>query len=424
MTTRFTARPVNAFGVHPLPTGYDNVASPSNLTLPAVGIEDVDKALFDLFNVEMNLTVADKEGSKRVPIVFASGEKWAMLKKGRALRDRSGSLLLPLITIGRANIQQLPSEDIAGRGINQQTGDLVIKRRLAPDDRTYQSLVNRMLLKNQDNLALSPLDALVPNQVTTEREIGDLSDNPTYSDGGLLASNKLNNVWEFIIVPAPQFFTAIYEVTIWTQYTTHMNQVLETLISSFLPQGNAWRLETAKGYWFVATVDGNLYSAENNFDDMSAEERIIKYKFTVKVPGYILASAAPGTPVPIRRFVSSPQVSFNIIDSGTPGGTEDPFLGSDDPTLPDAERSTTLDQRRDGKTRLYPSRRTVSPHDPALLSYPRGTAPGKYRKIVGIDRTGKRVVRYVKIRSVNAFTGETTFSATDLSDLSVIVSDD
>jgi hypothetical protein len=382
--------------------------------------------LFNLFNDEMMLSIIDKAGLKRVPIIFASGEKWAMIKKGRALRDKQGSLLLPLITIGRNNIQQQSSEDQTGRGINQQTGEMVIKRRLAPEDRGYQNLINRLLLHNQDNLAVNPGDSPTPTQITTRRPVGDLVElSPTHQEGGLLAPNHLNNVWELIIIPTPQFFTAVYEVSIWTSYTEHMNQILESLISSFLPQGNAWRLETKKGYWFIATVDGNIYSPENNFDDMSAEERIIKYKFTIKVPGYILASKTPGAPVPLRRFVSSPEVSFSIIEGAAAAGLDDPFLGSDDPTLPSAiDGSKRVDQRDTGKTRLYPNANDINPSDPALLSLPRGTEPAKYQRITAVDRKGRKVDKYIRIKSINKFTGETTYaSAIDLSDLSIIVVD-
>lgn len=421
MATRFTAKPVSNFGVPPLETGFDNVSVPNNLVIPSVGIEDVDVAIFNLFNEEINLSVIEKTGVKRVPVIFASGEKWAMLKKGRALRDKQGSLILPLITVGRTNIQQLPGEDTTGRGINQQTGDLVIKRRLDRNDRAYQSLINRLLIKNQDNIAVNPTDDPTPTQLTTERTVGELQDDPTYSDGGLLASDRLNNVWEVITVPAPQFFTATYDVEVWVQYTAHMNQVMEGLMTSFLPQGNAWRLETKKGYWFVATVDGNLYSAENNYDDMSQEERIIKYKFSVKVPAYILASKTPGAPVPIRRYVSNPEISFKIAEGGSLSSTSDPYMGADDPTLPlSITNSRRRDQREDGSSRLY----SDGSRDPALTTLNRGEQPAQYQKIQGVDRKGRPVTKYARIKSVNRFNGESVLTATDLSDLALIVADD
>lgn len=414
MTTRFNAKPKSRFGVPPLNGGYNNLSTSTELTIPSVGIEDVDVALFELFDKEIKFTIIDSEGLKPVPTLFASGEKWAMIKKGKAIRDRHGSLRLPLITIGRTNIQQVSNEDQAGRGINQQTGEIVIKRRLAAEDRSYQSLLNNFLISNQDNLAHDENVTLNNNRTPI------LSDEPT------LAPNLKNNVWEFITIPSPQFFTANYDVIIWTTYTQHMNQILELLLSSFLPQGNSWKLETKKGYWFIADVDSNMYSGENNFDNMSTEERIIKYKFSIKVRGYILASNTPGAPVPIKRFISAPDISFNVLESNAlSGDITDPFLGADDPTLPTSiKQNDRNDQRETFRTKLYPKTREISPDDPALTTLRRGQSLPKYKEISGIDKHGNKIKKLLRVKSLNKHTGEMTFDSTfDLSEFSVIFND-
>jgi hypothetical protein len=278
-----------------------------------------------------------------------------------------------------------------------------------------------LLLKNQDNLATSVENATDSDRLTTTRVIGELSDDATVRAGGLLAPNRFNNVWEFIVVPTPQFFTAVYEVTIWTSYTTQMNQILEGLISSFLPQGNAWRLETKEGYWFVATVDGNLYSPDNNFDDMSQEERIIKYKFTVKVPGYILASRTPGAPVPVRRYISNPDIVFTVglesdaCEPSTSDVVDDPFLGADDPTLPSSIRQNDRsDQRLTKRTKLFPPGTRISINDPALTTLLRGMKPAKYKKLTGTNSRGQSIDRYVRVKKVNPATGETVYACIDI----------
>jgi hypothetical protein len=385
---RYTARPKRRFGVDPLPSGYQDKISPQGLTVPSVGIEDVDRALFELFNSQIPFaTAGENSDMKKVPVIFYAGEKWALNKRLRPVRDRNNSLVLPLITAVRTSIVQGAAEDISGRGINQQTGEIVVQRRLASSDRDYQNLVNRMLLQHQPNLAVSPSQADA-GQLTTLREQGDLSADPTVLQGGVLLPNRRRNVYETIVVPSPQFFTAQYDVTFWTQYTTHMNQLLEQLISSALPQGNAWRIETPAGYWFVATVDANTYTAETNTDDYSQVERIIRYKFTVKVPGYILATAVPGAPVPIKRYLSAPNVEFNLGAGGSfvegISTIDDPFLGADDPTLPLAAMDDAPPRRRDQRdtrsTRLYPNPTLTNVDDPALEELPRGTRPAQYRK--------------------------------------------
>jgi hypothetical protein len=224
-------------------------------------------------------------------------------------------------------------------------------------------------------------------------------------------------VFETIVIPSPQFYTATYEVTVWAQYTQHMNQIIEKLMSSFLPQAQSWKLITPKGYWFIASVDGGNFNIETNFDDMSTSERYIKCNITLKVPAYVWASSAPGVPVPVKRYVSSPTVDFSttVIDEKTPEEYQNnTILGSDDPTLPlDDQGNSKSDQRRPGWNSrvVQPSNsiEKVDSNDPALASLPRGLKAGVYRKI----KLGNEV-KYVKIITVNPSTGETVYSPTDL----------
>lgn len=414
MTTRFTARPGQRHGVGPLPTGYDATGGPSDLTIPSCGVEDVDVALFTLFDKEVAPEVGG-HGSvpiAKVPVVFAAGEKWALLKRGRPLRDRNNTLILPLITVMRTDLNQTLSDDVVGRGINQQTGELVIRRKLDKSDRGYQALINRLYLNNQRNLAVKPGDPGVPGQLRTERDVGSTSSTKTVRDGALLTPDLTNNVYETIVVPSPQFYTAKYQVTIWTQYTQHSNQVLEKIYSTLLPQAQSWKLETQKGYWFVARIEDGSLAMETNFDDMSTSERYIKHTFNVIVPAYFFASSAPGVPVPIRRYVSSPSVTFEVPEE-LPGENDSEYvLGSDDPTLPlDTARNNRLDQRTPGwrQQKIYPvlpEGTLIDPtdprlsEDPALSSLPRGYS--------------------VKVKNTTS-KGETAYSGAALDTLDIVV---
>lgn len=417
MTTRFNVRSGG------LRSGYDNTNYSSELSIPSCGIEDIDRAIFHLFNNEIPLQVNAKDGLKKAKVIFASGEKWAVVKKKKEIRDKQGRLILPLITIGRTSVSQ-SSDDITGRGINQQTGELRIVRRLSNSDRSYQNLINRLLIKNQLNVAVNPANGIEPltGQLTTDRDIGDLTNIADIADGGFLAPAKDKNIWETITIPAPQFFTARYEVTFWTQYIHHMNELVELFIAAQLPQGNAYRIANpAKNYWFVATIDNNEYTPENNFDNMFEQERIIKYSFTVTVPGYILATSVPGAPVPVRRYVSQTAIDFqtDVGPIASPGQVDeaDPWLGADDPTLPFEndlpKRHLGIDQRRTGHRRLD-DRSAVNSNDPALRAFPRGTTPDRYMTVKTINPDGSSGLRRIKIKNVNKFSGESTFSAADL----------
>ena len=429
MTTRFDAKDAVNYGVPGVKSGYDGLKSDFNI--PSCGIEDVDVALFNLFDKEIQPMVGgqDSAESKKVPIIFAAGEKWALLKKGKPVRDRNNTLILPLVTIMRQQIAQDPSKDVVGRGINQQTGEIVIRRRLDPADRDYQNLINRTFIENQTNVAVNPDNMpQVENQITTERQVGKNRNDYAVRRGALLQANRKNNIFETLVVPSPQFFTANYEITVWTQYMQHTNQILEKIMSSFLPQGKSWKLTTPKGYWFIAKVEEGAFESETSFDDMSSSERFIKVKFSVQVPAYVWASSAPGIPVPVKRYVSSPIINFDVSpERNAPDpqpGAEEEFnngfiLGSDDPTLPlDDQPNARQDQRRPGwrqQVLLPANNNFASSNDPALTTSPRGVNPYTYKKI---EIGGQ--VKYVRVVNINAASGETVYSASDLEGLQII----
>lgn len=396
MSTRFKTNSKHNFNQTPLPSGYENTAGSTDLHIPSCGVEDVDIGMFNLFDKEIVAESGGTDGAelKKVPVIFAAGEKWALLKRGRALRDRNNTLLIPLITIMRTEINQSISEDVTGRGMNQQVGEFVIRRRLDKTDRSYQALINKIFLPNQDNIS-STEPGGIPSSGSP---IGSLRNAKFVRDGAYLSPNLTNNVYETIVVPTPQFYTAKYQITIWTQYTQHSNQIIEKIFSTFLPQGQSWRIDTQKGYWFVAKVVDGSFATETNFEDMSQEERFIKHTFEVSVPAYFFVSSAPGVPVPIKRYVSSPTIDFT-------SGFQDPFdpsedevkyeLGSDDPTLPlDLQNNNDVSQRSTGWStkKVYviskdinnPVTRDV---DPASTTLPRGETV----KVVGRNSSGETV---------------------------------
>jgi hypothetical protein len=400
MSTRFKSNSKKNYNQSALTTGYENVAGAPDVVIPSCGIEDVDISIFNLFDKEIAAEYGGQDAAelKKVPVIFAAGEKWALLKKGRLLRDKTNTLVLPLITIMRTELNQSVSEDVVGRGINQQVGEIIVRRKLDKSDRDYQSLINKLFLNNVPETAVG-------------KNAGQLQDAKPVRDGALLTPNLLNNVYETIVVPTPQFYTAKYQVTIWTQYTQHANQILEKMFNSFLPQGQSWRLDTSKGYWFVAKLSDGSFSTETNFDDMSQQERYIKHTFEVTVPAYFFANTSPGSPVAIKRYVSSTSINFDadIIDvsDASFNESEQYVLGSDDPTLPlDEQKNNRKDQRNVGwrQQKIYPVTSDLEDvvtlqNDPAAATIPKG-----YVKV--ISRTSK---------------GETVFSGTSLGGLEIVV---
>lgn len=388
MTVRWKSGDFNG-----VPSGYGGNDIPDDIKINPCGIEDVDESLFNLFDKEIGyqtlVTVDKVKTPKKVPVFFGVGEKWAAVKKNIAVRDKQGTLILPLISIRRLTIDQKPQEDQIGRGINQATGEQIVKRRLGPDDRDYQNLANRLNIQNQSNLPVSNTGT----PISSDRVLGTLKHDPDISAGAFLVPKLDMDVWEIITLPAQQFYTATYEITFWAQYVTQMNSMIQRTLASFLPQLPSFKLETKSGYWFIAYVNGD-FKSDDNFDDLVEEERLLKYTFTLKVPAYIVAANEPGMPSPIRRFISAPQISFDISgEMSTPPASgnqneNSTIDGADDPTL-----GYTLD----GSITPKPStERSV---------YLTQTVRNPFTK--------KESSRFVKVVSVNARNGETVYSPTN-----------
>ena len=95
MSTRLTKKETDQNSV---PTGYEGDNVPEDFSLPACTIEDVDRALFTLFDTEIPFMYTHKGANKKIPVIFATGERFAVLRRKRPLRDRNGALILPLIS--------------------------------------------------------------------------------------------------------------------------------------------------------------------------------------------------------------------------------------------------------------------------------------------------------------------------------------
>jgi len=175
--------------VDKLDTGYFEEPS-LDFTIPPCGIEDVDDAVFRLFNEDLGLVVKEKENvttrkfvEKKPFVVYAGGEKFAVAKKLKPMRDRQGTIILPAIAIRRTNLTQ-EYDDIRRRGINATTGNLIIKKRLASEDRNYQNLINKLGIDN------------VLKNYSTSRKQGSYDENQYVGtrEGGMLEPHLGNNI--------------------------------------------------------------------------------------------------------------------------------------------------------------------------------------------------------------------------------------
>jgi hypothetical protein len=203
---------------------------------------------------------------------------------------------------------------------------------------------------------------------------------------------------EIITIPYPEFFKATYEITFWTQHIQHMNRLLEMMMTAYDAQHNQFRIDSPKGYWFVAFVEDN-FTAADNFKDYADIERLIKYTFNVHTTGYIVGTQHEGQRTPFRRYLSAPQISFGIqeiagqilsprpVGNGT--GKPEDFILSD---------VTELDKGG----------------EPIVG---RNHSPNKILEVVEDPFSGGKVRRYTRVLTRNQRAGETVARLTDLDNI-------
>jgi hypothetical protein len=277
------------------PTGYEGGGN-TNYVVPSCGVEDLDLAMFNLFDKQIPLYYDLHGEIKKVPVIFATGERFALLRRKQPITDRNGALILPLISITRSSLENVPSKGIA----NNQMFPNIITKRLSHKDLVYRQQQNIEKLKNVKGEDLS--------------QEGDLSLKPRIE----------KNIVETIEMPAIKYFGANYEISIWSSFTQQMNKLLETIMSAYtLNPGQQFRLESDKGYTFSAFVDGSI-SQDTNYSDFTDAERYIKYNMTINATGYIIAPNILGGKTALRSFVSAPEISFDVLEEHV---NLDPQLG-------------------------------------------------------------------------------------------------
>jgi len=444
MSTRFTKEKNTEFDT---PQGYENTTQTTDFSLPPCTIEDVDKAVFKLFNEELPLYYMMENETVRVPTIFATGERFAILRRNEPLRDENNTVIIPLISILRSGISQAPS---IGHGPMQNL-PFTIKRRLSKEDPRYQRLINKLGFEN-----IFTISDEIPRKVTksgspagadgTRRETFGI-DSQLEEKGKVLLPKLNNNIIETIEIPPTKYFQAEYEIAFWTQYTSQMNGLISTLMSSYQNMHQrSFRLETEKGYWFVGYVDSEL-TEQGNIQDFSTEERIIRYSFNMSVVAYLIEPKAPGVPSGIKSFVSAPQITFVVEDSNARpmniGGpisgdvnsriledleTEDDFfpgqaIGSDDVA---SESLVTTGESDPGAYRA--SSNSTNPKNTSA-SEAKTTGVGGYNskshneiitKTVYDEITGRKKTVVLRVSSRNTRKGETVIrgeTGTDLEDI-------
>ncbi len=228
--------------------------------ISTVKIRTVDQAVVDYFDRKLQLTVdAGEDIRKKVPVIFASPERWKAIDEDKGFRDENGTLILPLISIRRTDISR--EKGFGGMGI--ETSYITVTKRQNPKTPMFQSLQEQR------------------------------------RTNGFPKAKESQQVLDILTIPFPDFCQFTYEITIWTQYQNQMNDILEKIFYNFdysdsfvMPvtyEGVGKSTQGNKGYYFVGFRDGDFLS-QSNLEEFTDSERLIRYSYAIRVPVYLILS--------------------------------------------------------------------------------------------------------------------------------------
>ena len=198
----------------------------------SVSIKDVDAAIMYYFNEVIKPNVTENKEVVKVPVMYASPERWVSIQKRGFMRDKKQQLVCPVIVFRRTGIQKNDNIPVDKMDANRPQNFVTMRQRYSRENRYDQF----------------------------SRQIG------------------LQPTEEYYNVLVPDYVTLNYEFTIWTSYIEQMNRIVE-------------RVNYTDGAYWGEPGKMRFRSNIESFSDaseMDAGERLVKTNFSVVMYGYIL----------------------------------------------------------------------------------------------------------------------------------------
>ena len=219
-------------------------------------IENIDTAMYNFINDQMNLHAHDGDGFKKVPVIMASAERAVLSKKDTRVRDEEGAIILPVITIERTSLVKSPSE----KG-------------------TVWANVPALDKVKGGNIP-------IVQKIVQDKTANFKNTRSARKRGQLNFPDKVEKtVYKTISIPLPVYVTIMYEISITTEYQQQMNQLVVPFVT--VPGGINYIIIRDGVHRYEGFIQQD-YTHENNISDFSNEERKFETKFNIKVLGHLI----------------------------------------------------------------------------------------------------------------------------------------
>tara|TARA_Y100000034_G_scaffold27702_1_gene33270 strand:- start:1323 stop:2216 length:894 start_codon:yes stop_codon:yes gene_type:complete len=235
--------------------------------------ETIDYSVYNWVDKQMNVFCTTNKGFEKVPIVWVASERSRQVKNSKNLRDNSGALIFPIITIQRNSIEK----DLSKKGMffgnmdpfpDEKGGSITIARRVK-EDKTANFLNADSYRKR--NGVVGNAGAVGGQQIN-------------------FPSKKKNKkiVYETVTIPMPVYVEVKYSIKIKTEFQQQINEIVQPFVTS-AGGINYDVLVTHEGHRYEAFMDP-AFGTTNNVAEMGEDTRIYETQIGIRVLGYLVGA--------------------------------------------------------------------------------------------------------------------------------------
>jgi len=245
-------------------------------------LEDVDFAVYKFVDETLDIQAQTNKGFKKVPVIWAGQERAHNIKNNNINRDKSGMIILPVISIERTSVKKDEDSRVIPYAKVDPVGDL----------KGGYLTVNRVIKQDKtSNFA----------RADAHRKEGQINF-PIYR-------NKKNKkiVYETLTIPIPIYVNIGYKIVLRTEYQEQMND----LLTPFIRVSNAHKrvIIENNSNQYEAFIQED-YAIDNNISGYEADERKYETSLDINVFGYLIGDGKNQKQPRVVRRENQVQIRF------------------------------------------------------------------------------------------------------------------
>ena len=203
---------------------------------PKRTVYDIDFAIKWYLENEIQPQVEQNGEITKIPIIFSNGEKWDSVRRLGYARDEKGKLQSPLIILKRNTLQE-----------RDQLKKLDINNPIPGNQIVYKQKYNKRHRYSDDIFPIPTADSATSS--------------------------------ELFAINIPEYVDIEYDMLIWTDFTTQMNEVIEQI----MPYGTfAWGNEFNKYRTFIRNISFETVNT-------AGDDRLVRATIPLTVNGTLMA---------------------------------------------------------------------------------------------------------------------------------------